>query len=154
MDRMLVSAAAVISLFALAGCRDSAGQYKPSDIFYADQGRPDAAWKLEKKVHKLGHTDLDFENAAVGEVVLGLQEKFNCTVRVTKQAQKFIEENDLRVTARVGEIPENLAFAVLRAQLEANGLVLVDLKTIFGQPGFELDRSAVREAQAATSAAK
>jgi len=145
MFRTLASAAAAISLFALAGC---------SDAHYPDQGRPDAAWSLEKEVHRLGRTGLDFENATVEEVLRVMQQKFDCSIRMSPRARALVAETDPRITAKVGEIPENLAFAVLRAQLEANGLVLVDLKTIFGQPGFELDRSAVREAQAATSAAK
>lgn len=140
MFRILVSTAAATSLFALAGC---------SDIHYPDQGRPDAAWTAEKEVHRLGRTGLDFENATVGEVLRVMQQKFACSIRVNPRAQALIQETDPRVTAKVGEIPENLAFAVVRAQLEANGLVLVDLKNVFGQPGFELDRSAVREAQSA-----
>jgi len=142
MFRILSSAAAAISLFALAGCSGSG-------IHYPDQGRPDAAWTIEKEVHSQGRTGLDFENATVEEVVRVMQQKFACTIRKSPRAQALILETDPRITAKVGEIPENLAFAVVRAQLEANGLALVDLKNIFGQPGFELDRSAVREAQSA-----
>ncbi len=138
---------AALALLA-AGC----GQKKVPVGFQARSvGRPDAGWKVDKAVKKSGQTDLDFQDASVDQVIGKMKAKFGCKVDLTRAALAHVRRKDPRITARVGRIPANLAFEVLRALLEAKGLTIQEAPgaSALGRAHFLLDRSAVPEATVA-----
>ncbi len=144
MFRTILSTAIAVSLGAILGCGPDSGR-KQVPIVFADQGRADQAMTFEAELRKLDHTDLDFENAPVRDVVKAMQEKFRCRIEMTRLAAEYVSESDVKVTARVEAIPADLAFAVMRAELELKGLVLVSRGNALGRPAFTLERSRARE---------
>lgn len=132
---------AVMATSLIAGCRPD------------NQGRPDTAMFYERELRKLDKTDLNFEAAPVRDVVAKIADKFGFRVELTRSAVEYIGLNDPRVTARVEAIPANLAFEVVRAELEAKGLILVPENNAFGRPAFKLDRTIAREITSSRPAA-
>ncbi len=128
-------------------------------------GRPDAAWHMEEsfrgfpapKMNSRGlvardpldiqrPTSLNFHETPAHEVIAALMTRFRCRVTLTQQASRYIHAKDVRITARASAVPENLAFEVLRGQMEAVGLVVQEApnSTILGRPHFLIDRSRLR----------
>jgi hypothetical protein len=106
------------------------------------------------ELKKLERTDLNYHETPVLEVVSDMQTKFKCRIAPTGEAQKFISGNDLRITARVANLPKELAFKVVEAELEYSGLVLLPKNNVFGRPAYTLDRSIVREGTVPAATAK
>lgn len=132
-----------LALAALAGC---GGRTVAPPVSSATSGRPDEAMHLEARTRSLNQTDLDFQDARVSDVVARMEAKFGCRIRITPAAARYLQSADPRITARLGEVPANLAFEACRAQLEMKGLVLQASGNALGRPGYVLDRSLVREA--------
>jgi hypothetical protein len=128
-------------------------------------GRPDAAWSLEERHRGLarhewpdrpaaapreddGLMDLSYHRTPVHAVVAAIPSLFWCRVSVTTAANTYMHSKELTVTARATDVPKNLAFEVLRAELEAAGLVIQEFPgaSPIGPPHFLIDRAAVREA--------
>jgi hypothetical protein len=175
MTRMWLTLGTVLAAGALVGCGMGPSAYKPAPLQFAEQGRPDAAMAYERDLQNLGpagaefgrtdaaagyerdlqklaHTDLNFANTPVQDVLKEMQEKFSCRIVVTRPAAQYIADNDTRVTARVESVPANLAFAVVRAELEFKGLMLIPVKNALGRPAFRLDRNTADDLSAGAPA--
>ncbi len=137
-----------------------------------DVGRPDAAWGMEKTfrgfpapamasrglvasdpLEAQRPADLNFHRTPAHQVIAAMTARFNCRITLTQQASSYIHTKDVRITARAGSVPTNLAFEVLRAQMEAAGLVVQEASnsTLLGRPHFLVDRSDLREATVPSS---
>jgi hypothetical protein len=155
---------AVPALLLVAGC----GRVDSGLAFHScSVGRPDAAWSAEESfrgipepgmsagaisagdpLERQNPVDLDYRNTPVHRVLSDMATIFRCRVTLTHRASHHIHARDLRITARASRIPENLAFEVLRGQLEAVGLLVQEASNarVLGRPHLVVDRSRVREA--------
>jgi len=160
---LLPLAIATLSMLA-AGCsRRSAG----AGAHARTMGRPDVAWRMEKSFRGFpppamnsrglvardplelqNPTNLNFHRTPAHEVITAMMTRFRCRITLTREASSYIHTNDVRITARAMAVPQNLAFEVLRGQMEAAGLVVQEAPnaTILGRPHFLIDRSAICEA--------
>jgi hypothetical protein len=154
---------AMLAVLAL-GCR---GRGTNVGFQAREMGRPDAAWGLERACRGVptprlaarglvardpleaqGLVDLNFHQTPIHEVILVMMNKFGCRVTLTQPASRLIHVKDLRLTARASNVPANLAFEVLRGQLETKGLTVQEAPNAawIGQAHFLIDRSGVQEA--------
>lgn len=165
--KSLLPLGAVLLLLA-AGCYPS-----KSDVGFQARGtgRADTAWKAEADYGKLAAPtwrdtvrsrprstlagqkliNLDFHDTPVHQVLARMSSRLGCRLTLTRAASNYIHRKDLRITARVGRVSSDLAFEVIRAQLEAKGLTLEEAPnaSTLGKPHFLLDRSVMREATVA-----
>jgi hypothetical protein len=152
-----------------AGCHHETA----STSFHSrDVGRPDAAWGMEKSfrgfpapvmasrglvardpLEAQRPANLNFHRAPAHQVIAAMTARFNCRITLTQKASNYIHTRDVRITARAAAIPANLAFEVLRGQLETAGLVVQEApnSAILGRAHFLVDRSRLREATVPSS---
>ena len=127
-------------------------------------GRPDTAWKVNRRYDGEGMTsspsarladrapiDLNFHQVPVDRVIAEMGNLFNCRISLTPAANTFIASRRPKVTARARQIPAPLAFEVMRGHIEAQGLTLQEAPnaSTFGKAHFLVDVSARREASVA-----
>jgi hypothetical protein len=142
LKRWTTLAAAVVPLMLVAGCTP-----EPDPM-----ARPDAAFReLNKQLHEKGLKRLDLQEASVKDVTSWLEKDLNCQVAIESAAIGFIAQTDPRITARMGEVPADLAFQVVRALLEAKGLTLEPAGEVDDKPRLTVGRSTLREATAPKS---
>jgi hypothetical protein len=164
------SVAVILAGGLLAGC----GGQRQALHHSRDFGRPDAAWPAELRDRSIrppewagktpetdptAGTQSPADYRIAGESVLRvigiMRSRFGCQVSLTPEAAEYIHETNPRVKSEVPDVPENLGFEVLRAIIEAGGLVVTEAPnaSMLGTPHFLIDRSLAREATAAASPA-